>query len=313
MPSIKKKAASLLAILILISSLLFTVWEDTGEEKWIHCSLDDTLWIFKDLTDNSDVYETIFDNPIIGWMYEMHEEYGAVFTCYCYYESWYDFSLNETTDKWKEDFKSNSDWLRFGFHGWGTEKDGTDKTYDNISPEEAINDYNKVISELIRIAGSESVDRVIRMSRFEGSREVICALKACDYGIVGLLGADSPDRKSYYLNDELSAWLFEHDKYYDEKNGLIIWSTDLRLENDSDVIEEKLDDFKNINNNEQALICFTHEWIFLDEQQSDSVKRNFETIFEMKMKENWRFAYPEEILKESDNEINRGYSVFYKA
>lgn len=308
MPSVKKKAVGLLAVLLLVSCLLFTACEDTGRGKWIHCSIDDTLWIFKDLTDNSDVYETIFDNPIVGWMNEMHKEYGAVFTCYCYYEAWYDFSLNETTDKWKDEFMANSDWLKFGFHGWGTGQGGTDKTYDDVSQQEAMNDYNKVTSELIRIVGSESIDRVIRMSSFAGSEEVIRALETCDYGILGLLGADSPDRKSYYLNHELSTWVFEHDKYYDEENNLVIWSTDLRMENESDTIEEKLYDFSKTDSNEQALICFTHEWAFLDGQQAEYVKRNFEMIFKLKKKNNWKFAYPEEMLKVSDNEINRRYS-----
>lgn len=49
----------------------------------IHCSVDDTLWIFKDLTEHKE-YVSIFENPILNKIKELHLKFGAVFTCYCF-------------------------------------------------------------------------------------------------------------------------------------------------------------------------------------------------------------------------------------
>lgn len=37
----------------------------------IHCSVDDTLWIFKDLTEHKE-YVSIFENPILNKIKELH-------------------------------------------------------------------------------------------------------------------------------------------------------------------------------------------------------------------------------------------------
>lgn len=58
----------------------------------IHCSVDDTLWIFKDLTEHKE-YVSIFENPILNKIKELHLKFGAVFTCYCFFNAWYNFTL----------------------------------------------------------------------------------------------------------------------------------------------------------------------------------------------------------------------------
>ena len=58
----------------------------------IHCSVDDTLWIFKDLTEHKE-YVSIFENPILNKIKELHLKFGAVFTCYCFFNAWYNLHL----------------------------------------------------------------------------------------------------------------------------------------------------------------------------------------------------------------------------
>lgn len=41
----------------------------------IHCSVDDTLWIFKDLTEHKE-YVSIFENPILNKIKELHLKFG---------------------------------------------------------------------------------------------------------------------------------------------------------------------------------------------------------------------------------------------
>ena len=81
----------------------------------IHCSVDDTLWIFKDLTEHKE-YVSIFENPILNKIKELHLKFGAVFTCYCFFNAWYNFTLADATDRFTKEFEKNADWLKFGFH-----------------------------------------------------------------------------------------------------------------------------------------------------------------------------------------------------
>ena len=48
---------------------------DWGSQK-IHCSIDDTLWIFKDITEHKE-YVSIFENPILKTMKKLHLKFGG--------------------------------------------------------------------------------------------------------------------------------------------------------------------------------------------------------------------------------------------
>lgn len=48
--------------------------------KWssqkIHCSIDDTLWIFKDITEHKE-YVSVFENPILKKIKDLHLKFGG--------------------------------------------------------------------------------------------------------------------------------------------------------------------------------------------------------------------------------------------
>lgn len=90
--------------------------EECSQIRFFHLSFDDTIECFKDITEND--YDSIFGNPTFLWFKELHETYGVVITCYCYYEELDEnpFDLEECTRKYQSEFKANSNWLRFGFH-----------------------------------------------------------------------------------------------------------------------------------------------------------------------------------------------------
>ena len=104
----------------------------------------------------------MFENSILNWYKELHDKYGVVISCYVYYED-KDFNLTQFSDKYKAEFIANSDWLRFGFH--------TLNAYKDYKDGEIINDYTKVVKELERIVGSQTIDNVIRLQMFKGSYE----------------------------------------------------------------------------------------------------------------------------------------------
>ena len=52
----------------------------------------------------------------------LHNKYGIVITFYVYYEDIESsFNLSKCTDKFKNEFSKNSDWMRFGFHTLNSE------------------------------------------------------------------------------------------------------------------------------------------------------------------------------------------------
>ena len=74
----------------------------------IHCSVDDTLWIFKDLTEHKE-YVSIFENPILNKI-KVLQDVGLGYI------------------KFTKEFEKNADWLKFGFHGYGFDESETDRT-----------------------------------------------------------------------------------------------------------------------------------------------------------------------------------------
>ena len=55
-----------------------------GSNKIFHLSFDDTIMCLKDISEND--YESIFDNPTFSWLRELHQTYGVVISCYCFFE-----------------------------------------------------------------------------------------------------------------------------------------------------------------------------------------------------------------------------------
>lgn len=215
---------------------------------YVHFSIDDTIEIFEDLTKNKENYQTIFDNGTLKFLKECNETYEAKFSMYCFYE-FNGICLENCTDKFKKEFQENSEWLKFGFHALNNIRD-----YSKLSEEETKKDYQQVIGQLKRIVGEKSITTVIRMEKFVCNKNNAKVLGGVEYGITGLLGADTMGRQDYYLNKKLNYKLFEKEIYYDNSIGITIYNTDLRVEKIENVYEEidKIKEDKNI-------IVFTHE------------------------------------------------------
>lgn len=129
----------------------YVVEENTGKNIF-SLSFDDTILLFEDIKENN--YDSIFQNTTLKWYKELHDKYGVVISCYCYYEN-NNFNLSQFPDKYKDEFKNNSDWLRFGFHTINGETD--------YQTGDIVGDYVKTVQELERIVGEDSIDNVIRL------------------------------------------------------------------------------------------------------------------------------------------------------
>lgn len=255
-----------------------------NEKRMMHLSFDDVIQVFVDITMNQNKYASIFENNTLKFFKSLNEQYGVVISCYCYYTDDKDFLLSNATNKFKDEFEANSDWLKFGFHGYNN-----NSNYEKLEGEKALSDYNLVISALLDIVGEKSIDRVPRLHMFKGNEAAINLLISADHGIKGLLSADD-DRITYYFNQEESNDLRKQDYYIDTLKQITVYPTDLRMEN-IDNIEETLKSLSGIewNNRTNILICFTHEWLL----SKNKIKKNIRECLEYAVQNNYTFNFPE--------------------
>ncbi len=217
------------------------------ETKWIHFSLDDSIEVFKDITDNQ--YNSIFENKELEQLKELHDSYGMVVSLYFFYEK-NGFDLSMVTDKYATEFSENADWLKVGFHSYD---ENTNYALEN--GEKALDDYNAVMAELLRITGSsECIDHVPRIHLYAGNKDVIQSWSGAVERPRGYLSADD-DRDIYLLDSDQSKYITQLDYYYDIWNEIYFIPTDIRLENVDDL---ELSLMEKSDNN--YLIIFTHEW-----------------------------------------------------
>ena len=237
--------------------------------------------MFEDIKENN--YDSIFQNTTLNWYKELHDKYGVVISCYCYYEN-KNFNLSQFPDKYKDEFENNSDWLRFGFHTINGETD--------YQTGDIVGDYVKTVQELERIVGEDSIDNVIRLQRFQGSYEEIKKLtQLSDQPIVGLLTADD-NRKNYYLNSVDNSFIYNHDEIYDTDTKLFFFSTDFRTEY-VDNIDFKLKELDNDcwNNQTGDLVVFSHEWALSMEN-----KNKIEKVCKYAHNRKYSFIFFEDIV-----------------
>lgn len=247
--------------------------------------MDDSNSIFEDLTEHEEVYSSAFDNPLLGFVKNLHDEYGIVVSFYVFY-SWDvesgKFCLADATDAFKNDFAANADWLRFGFHA----KDA--RAYETIDANEEVLYYDMTIEQLLRITGSEAcIDNFVRLDRFIASADMIQKLADTDHGIIGLMVADDPKRLSYALSDDELLDVYKNDWYVDLEE-MNYTPTDIRLENIKN-IRQFFDDLETISTQEHVII-FTHERILEDK----NVQRYMEWFAMYGKQYGYDFAFPED-------------------
>lgn len=258
----------------------------TDEHKYFHLSFDDVLNVFQDITLHEE-YESIFENNTLEWFKELHDQYGVVISCYVFYEN-DNFSLAQCTDRYHQEFEDNADWLRFGFHALNGET-----VYGNDEPDRIQEDYLITIMKLCEIVGDNAIDNVIRLQSFQGTkREVEALTMVKEESVTGLLTADDR-RQNYYLTKEENEYIFCHDEWTDQLNGITFFSTDLRIEFISG-INSKLKELTTDkwNNQTKYLIVFSHEWEITIE-----LKEKTEKLCRWALEQGYEFVFPENVIK----------------
>lgn len=218
-------------------------------DKTVHFSIDDFYRALNDITVNSNIYTSIFDNTTFSTLKTLHDTYGAIIICNCINHNFNgsnEHKIENVTTKFKQEFAQN-DWLKFSYHQNYAE------TYDSTTDANTVLEYyKKCHNAVLNFANECNWSYTTRLASFAGNDKIVSALAS--EGVLVILSADD-DRISYGLTTTENNYLIKNGYYY--KNNCLYLKTNLRYEN-------KIfsgDDFTNISN----AVVFTHE-DYLQEQ-----------------------------------------------
>jgi hypothetical protein len=182
-------------------------------------SLDDNIWFLKDISDNADKYISIFENPYLGFLKQVHDTYGTKIHLNIYYET-DGFNISQLTDKFKSEWRRNSTWLRLSFHAYANEPD---KPYINAGYEKVKSDCDLVMNQIRRFAGVEVTGPVTTLHWGEATVEGCRALRdagfkclPCDFNVDNNLAPCS-----YYLDVDKRRHINKRLIWRDNKEGII--------------------------------------------------------------------------------------------
>lgn len=223
----------------------------------MHFSVDDFIEPFCELSKNK--YNSVFEVPEFAFLRQMHDTFGAVFSCYCFYEG-KGGTLSDVPDSFRDEFQNNSDWLRFGFHAKNSASNYGSALFNtgSITTDAAVAQahYSAVINELVRITGGgKCIDRFPRIHFIAASKEICKAWQNTEYGIKGLISAED-DRLCYYHTKAQWQELNNTGFCLDKELNMPFWKTCLRFESmkNAESLIAQLEQRKNF----KECLVFTH-------------------------------------------------------
>lgn len=267
----KKVKSVSIAVLLLILVVAFYLWvfhPFLQRGKTAHISVDDVTICLQNLTKDSLKYNSIFEEPFFSYLKELHDIYGCAITCYVF-EKDGTFNIDQMPTKYSDEFKKNSSWLKFGFHGIrGSAHKPSNVNYNSFTA--SFQRCNKSIS---LFASEQSKASILRLDYYYATPGEIDFL--IGHGINTLLSADD-DRRSYSLPFINNNQLLRNNSICFE--GIKYLRTNIRIEN--------IDfPYFNIlkNRNRDTLVIFTHEWK-LDNLNKYKLKRTIKILKEQNYK-----------------------------
>ena len=76
-------------------------------------TIDDNIRFLKELEQAS--YDSIFDHPYVAMLLRLHKKFGIKVQLNLFY-SMAGFDLSQASDRYSDEWKENSDWIKFSFH-----------------------------------------------------------------------------------------------------------------------------------------------------------------------------------------------------
>ena len=200
-----------------------TVLWDRNSFPRYRFSIDDNILFLKDIANRG--YDSLFENPYLGFWRDMHRRYGARIHFNIYYET-AGFNLTQFPDRYRKEWLANRDWMRLTFHARANEPE---RPYIKAPADQVINDYRMVTREIERFAGKELLSPVTTIHWGEATREACAALRR--EGITTLAGyfelQNGKPRVSYYLDPDRIRYVGGRDYWKDTKLDLLFVRHDM--------------------------------------------------------------------------------------
>jgi hypothetical protein len=195
-----------------------TIFWLTNYSNKYRLSIDDNIWFLQDISKNADRYKSIFENEYLGFLKKLHDTYGTKIHLNIYYQT-NGFSLSQMTDRYKNEWKANSDWLELSFHALANDPD---KPYINATYDLVKKDCALVMDQIRRFAGEELMGPETTLHWGEGTVEACRALRDAGYTILaGYFNVDDNQAPvSYYLSENQRRNLKQRFIWRDNKEGI---------------------------------------------------------------------------------------------
>ena len=199
------------------------VWDRFSRPRY-RFSIDDNSFFLRDIAQKN--YRSLFDCFYLKMLRDLHERYGTKFSVNIYYTTGDDFKLPQFPDRYKGEWRDNSNWLKLAFHAYANLPD---RPYEDASPEKLIADLDLVADEIRRFAGEETYapPTVIHW----GMTRPTAFKPLASRGVRALSGyfAKWGDRwdVNYRWDDARSEYLSRHDAWKDFDSGIVFSRVDI--------------------------------------------------------------------------------------
>lgn len=183
-------------------------------------SLDDNIWFLKDIQTNSSIYRSIFENPYLGFLKQVHDTFATKIHINIYYQC-EGFDLSQMTDRYKPEWKDNAGWLRLSFHAL---QNVPDKPYLEAGYDHVKNDCELVKEQIKRFAGEEVMGPVTTLHWGEAKVEGCRALRDSGYrALLGYFNLDGEGKPavSYHFDAERTKHIDSRCIWRDNTEGII--------------------------------------------------------------------------------------------
>jgi hypothetical protein len=249
------------------------VWDRHSQPRY-RFSIDDNSFFLRDIARNN--YTSLFDCFYLKRLRELHSKYGTRFVLNIYYATEDGFELPEFPDRYKGEWRDNSDWLKLAFHAY-THK--PDRPYQYAPASRLIADLDRVAEQIIRFAGEQtcSPPTVIHWGMVQPA-----ALKPLyERGVRVLSGYFRRQNGiwdvNYLLDDVRSEYLSRHDALMDFGSGIVFSRVDIVCNSTPiERIVPTLEPLAKDPNQAEIMDLFTHEqyfWPFYSNYLPDHFKR----------------------------------------
>jgi len=237
-------------------------------------SIDDNSFFLRDIAGKK--YASLFDCFYLKNLRHLHLKYGTRFVLNIYYTTEDGFELSQFSDRYKSEWRDNSDWLKLAFHAYANKPD---RPYQNAPPAKLMADFDMVAEQIIRFASEEvySPPTVIHWGMVQSE-----ALKPLyERGVRVLSGyfrrLNGKWDVNYLIDDIRSEYMSRHDALMDFASGIVFSKVDIVC-NSTPVerIIPTLEPLTKDPNQAEIMDIFTHEqyfWPFYSNYLPDHFKR----------------------------------------